>query len=112
MAVPVVFALLLAVSFGLFGVGATTAASDSCAFGCENSATYGIGFGGGSQFQPSQMLSVSAKLNPGWQSASGNDKQGPDHICDVCEAHHGGVYHPNYCYECIKKGDTPVLPDY
>ena len=33
---------------------------------------------------------------------------GPVHICRNCGAPHGGVYHPNYCHNCIDKGETPV----
>jgi hypothetical protein len=94
MAIPVVFALLLTVSFGLFGVGATTAAP--CAAAEFASPSRQIG-----------QSTVSAKLNSDWRFTSG-----PDHTCDICDAHHRGVYHPNYCYESIKKGDTPVLADY
>jgi hypothetical protein len=94
MAIPVVFALLFAVSFGLFGVGAITAAPRAAAEVASISSEIA-------------QSTVNFKLNPDWRPASG-----PDHTCDVCQGHHGGVYHPNYCYDCIKAGDTPVIPDY
>jgi len=31
-------------------------------------------------------------------------------ICKQCGAFHGGVYHPNYCHNCISKGITPIKP--
>jgi hypothetical protein len=93
-AIPVVFALLFAVSFGLFGVGAITTAPRAAAEFASSS----------SQIAKS---TASSKINLEWQFASG-----PDYTCDVCDAHHGGLHHPNYCHDCIDKGDTPVLPDY
>jgi hypothetical protein len=94
MAIPVAFALLFAISFGLFGVGASTAAPRAAAETPNPSSQIA---------QPT----VSAKLNPDWQFTLG-----PNHTCDVCGGYHGGVYHPNYCDKCIEKGDTPVIPDY
>jgi hypothetical protein len=94
MAIPVVFALLFAVSFGLFGVGAITAAPRAAAEVASLSS--GIA-----------QSTVSFKLNPDWRPASG-----PNHTCDVCDGYHGGLHHPNYCHNCIDSGDTPVIPDY
>lgn len=97
-AIPVAFALLFAISFGLFGVGASTAAPRAAAeFSSPSS-------------RIAQPAVSATKTNPDWQSALGAGPRGPDHICDNCGAHHGGVYHPDYCHECIKKGETPVRP--
>lgn len=38
------------------------------------------------------------------------DVRSPVHICRQCGAPHGGVYHPNYCHNCVSKGLTPVKP--
>lgn len=38
------------------------------------------------------------------------DVRSPVHICHTCGAPHGGVYHPNYCHNCVSKGLTPVKP--
>jgi hypothetical protein len=94
MAIPVAFALLFAVGFGLFSVGAITAAPRAAADVASLSSEIA-------------QTTVSVKLSPDWRPASG-----PDHTCDVCNGHHGGLHHPNYCHNCIDAGDTPVIPDY
>jgi hypothetical protein len=100
MAIPVVFALLIAVSFGLFGASAVTAAPRAAAEFASPSS------------QITQSTASATKSCPDWQSAFGAGPRGPDHICDNCGAHHGGVYHPDYCHDCIDKGEAPVRPDY
>jgi hypothetical protein len=77
MAIPVVSALLFVASFGLFGIGAIGTAPRAAAEVASLSSQIA-------------QFTVGAKLNPDWRPASG-----PDHTCDVCDAQHGGVYHPN-----------------
>lgn len=43
-------------------------------------------------------------------SALADDVRSPVHVCKTCGAPHGGVYHPNYCHNCVSKGLTPVKP--
>jgi hypothetical protein len=70
MVIPAVFALLFAVSFGLFGIGAVTAAPHAAAdFSSPSS-------------QIAQSTVSATKTNPDWRSTSG-----PNHTCDVC----GGI---------------------
>lgn len=38
------------------------------------------------------------------------DVRSPVHICRNCGAPHGGVYHPNYCHNCVSKGLVPKQP--
>lgn len=45
---------------------------------------------------------------PMYSAAAGNE--GPDHICKTCGAHHGGVFSPDHCSDCVNKGLTPVKP--
>jgi hypothetical protein len=97
MAIPVVFAFLLAVTFGLFGVGTVNAMPRAAAEFASHSSQI-------------TQTAVSAKPNRDWQSAWSDGPRGPDHVCDNCGAFHGGVYHPDYCHVCIDKGETPVSP--
>lgn len=61
-----------------------------------------LGLGSGS-LAPSSMSAV-----PIYSAAAGNE--GPDHICKTCGAHHGGVFSPDHCSDCVNKGLTPVKP--
>jgi hypothetical protein len=78
MAIPVVLALLFAVSFGLFGVGAINATPRAAA---ELASLSG---------QIAQSTASATKTNLDWQPALGAGPRGPDHICDNCGGHHGG----------------------
>ena len=55
-------------------------------------------------------LQSQTRLTSAWQNilsqGSGN---GADHSCMNCGGWHAGMIHPNYCYDCIIKGETPVI---
>ena len=49
------------------------------------------------------------QLSSDWQSAAKDARVQTD-WCLVCGAPHGGMYSPDYCYQCVEKGLTPVQP--